>query len=780
MATARPRSIEYGFSRLSAKNEYYAVPGAGAIWISLEAGDQLTIRDPEGGQTAELAVLNALGRDDASALSNKSDIKRTGLLDILKSSGDASIPIRAELKRRKIELNEVKAIQVFNRESRAGSEQTFIAQREVTCIISAPGEAMEPDQQTAPTALRVTIQRSRQANTDEIPLPPPLAEPRLDIRIDRGTAQAYEVQEGEFLQIIDVSGRQCSDLLVFDAARLQNGVERCFDPTVTRTLMASAYPGPGLYSKFFDQDMQPLIDVVQDTVGRHDTFALACYARAYEDMGYPGHSNCTENMNAVLRPFGVASRSGWPAINLFSNTGFTSNLQLYVNEPWTRPGDYVLVRASKPLVCSSSACPDDVNPTNGWNPTDIHVRVYPAKNKFQKAIGFRMTPDSEIELTRETAFHPRTSMITKHFSEYRGYWVPSEFDNLGPVNEYFACRERSTIMDLSPLRKFEILGPDAEELLQRTLTRDVRRIAVGQVSYAAICYESGGMIDDGTVFRLGQNNFRWVGGDDYVGLWLREKAAEFGLNAHVKSSTDQLHNFAVQGPTSRSVLEEVVWTPTAATSVSDLERFRFVVGRIGDFNGPTVIVSRTGYTGELGFEVWCHPKDGTAVWDAVWNSGQSRGLSPMGMAALDMLRIEAGLIFSGYEFDDQTDPFEAGIGFVVDSKKDEEFIGSIALAKRRITQQRRLVGLTMTGNEAVGHGDGVFVGRSKVGVVTSATRSPVLKSNIAMARLTTEFAVPGVEVEIGKLDGHQKRLPAVVVPLPFYDPQKTRVNAKKL
>jgi len=388
-----------------------------------------------------------------------------------------------------------------------------------------------------------------------------------------------------------------------------------------------------------------------------------------------------------------------------------------------------------------------------------------------------MTPDSELKLTRETAFHPRTSALTRDFSDYRGYWVPNAFDNLGPVKEYFACREQATIMDLSPLRKFEILGPDAEELLQRTSTRDVRRIAVGQVVYAAFCYESGGMIDDGTLFRLGQNNFRWIGGDDFVGTWLRQQCTDLGLKAQVKSATDQLHNFALQGPNSRRILETVIWTPTAATPIADLARFRFVVGRIGDFNGPTVVVSRTGYTGELGFEVWCHPKDATTLWDAVWTAGQPHGLKPMGMAALDILRIEAGLVFAGYEFDDQTDPFEAGIGFVVDAGKEEDFVGKAAILKRKAAPQRRLVGLEMIGNETAAHGDGVYIGRSKIGVVTSATRSPVLKKNIALARLTTEFAAPGTEVEVGKLDGHQKRLPATVVTLPFYDPQRSRVRS---
>ena len=157
--------------------------------------------------------------------------------------------------------------------------------------------------------------------------------------------------------------------------------------------------------------------------------------------------------------------------------------------------------------------------------------------------------------------------------------------------------------------KFEVTGPDAESLLQYALTRNVRKLAVGQVVYTAMCYEHGGMIDDGTLFRLGDNNFRWIGGDDYGGIWLRELAEKLGLKAWVRSSTDQLHNVAVQGPKSRDILRQVIWTPPTQPTVDELGWFRFTIGRIGGFDGAPVVVSRTGYTGELGYEIFCHPKD---------------------------------------------------------------------------------------------------------------------------------------------------------------------------
>jgi aminomethyltransferase len=226
----------------------------------------------------------------------------------------------------------------------------------------------------------------------------------------------------------------------------------------------------------------------------------------------------------------------------------------------------------------------------------------------------------------------------------------------------------------------------------------------------------------------------------------------------------------VQGPESRALLEQLVWTPPTQPSLAELKWFRFTIGRIGGYDGIPIVVSRTGYTGELGYEVWCHPKDGPAVWDAILE----RGPKPLGLEALDMLRIEAGLIFAGYEFDDQVDPFEAGIPFVVNLETEDDFIGRHALEERKAHPQRVLVGLELEGNETAGHGDDVYVGRQRVGVVTSGTRSPVLGKNIALCRIAVQYRELGTEVEVGKLDGLQKRIPASVVRFPFYDPEKTR------
>ena len=220
---------------------------------------------------------------------------------------------------------------------------------------------------------------------------------------------------------------------------MQKGIERDLDNTVTRTLLGRGYPGPGLFAKVFDQDFQPLVELVQDTCGRHDNFALACTAKYYEDMGYPGHANCSDNFSDALAPYGVKRRRGWAALNLFYNTGIDHNNVLYLDEPWSRPGDFVLFRALTDLVCVSSACPDDIDAANGWNPTPVHIRTYPAKERFSRAVAFRKTPDSEAQMTKETAFHPRLSALTRNFTEYRGYWLPSRFNNEGPIGEYWAA-----------------------------------------------------------------------------------------------------------------------------------------------------------------------------------------------------------------------------------------------------------------------------------------------------------------------------------------------------
>ena len=515
----RPRLVLPGLLPADPALERYRIHPGAVTAVELEPGDVLTVVDVEGRQRGELTVL-AGGGEDYGALGVTADTVAT----VLRST------VLGPLVGRGLDPRQARAVALFGEWSPPGARAEFAAQRALTAVVAAPGGPMPVGADNPPSDLALEIRRVSPRRPERRPLPPPLADPLLDLRVDTATARSYEVEVGQYIQVIDVEGRQCSDFLAFCARQLAEGTERGLDATTTRNLMGNAYPQPGLFGKFYDQDMRPLVEVVRDTVGRHDTFALACNAKYYEDMGYPGHVNCTDNFNGQLASYGIAARRGWPALNLFYNTSFNEANQLLFDEPWSRPGDYVLLRAMTDLVCASSACPDDIDPANAWNPTDIHVRVYPAERRFSMAIAHRVTPDSEPRLTRDTAFQPRWSALTRQVTEYRGYWLPTSFDGHGAIEEYWACREGAVVMDLSPLRKFEVVGPDAEALLQAAVTRNIRKLATGQVVYTAVCNETGGMLDDATVFRLGPDKFRFVGGDEYDGTWLRQLAVRLNLD----------------------------------------------------------------------------------------------------------------------------------------------------------------------------------------------------------------------------------------------------------
>lgn len=748
--------------------ERYRVAAGGVTLVDLQPGDGLQVIDVEGRQTCTLLALDAGGR---SALASWG----------LNASTACRVPgrIGQALQRRGIDAQALPlAASLWDADSPPGHSRQFVAEDALLVIVAAPAEATAVDRQYRPSELRLIVTRANPSPLLVPALPEPLGDVLDEFTLRAGTARSYTVAEGQYIQVLDVAGRQCSDFVALDRRALDRGVELDLDQTVTRTLNGSAYPAPGLFSKFFDRHMQPMLEVVQDTVGRHDSFALACAARYYETHGYFGHDNCSDNLSRVLAPHGVQARNGWPAINFFFNTGIDAHQQMTLDEPWSRPGDYVLLRAMTDLLCGSTSCPDDIDPANGWNPTDIHVRIYSEKERFSIAMSTRTTADADPILTRESAFHSRTRALTGSFTDYRNWWLPLRYDGYGVTEEYLGCRERVAVMDLTALRKFEIIGPDAEALLQYCLTRDVRRLAVGQVVYSAMCHAHGGMLDDGTLLRLGPDNFRWICGEDYAGVWLREQAQKLGMKVWVKSASEHIHNLAVQGPLSRELLKQMVWTPPTQPSVETLGWFRFLVGRLDGFDGCPLMISRTGYTGELGFEVWCQPEDAVQVWDRIWQLGQPLGLVPLGLEALDLLRIEAGLIFAGYEFSDQTDPFEAGIGFSVPLKsKTDDFIGRDALLRRSAHPSHKLVGLHLSGNEVAHHGDPVYQGRAQVGVITSACRSPLLASNIALCRVDVSCAEPGTELEIGKVDGLQKRISATVSAAIFYDPDKSRVRS---
>jgi len=676
---------------------------------------------------------------------------------------------------RDADLKRATAIRVFDERSRTGATFLMKMKADATLFVIVP---VHRDFLQTGGGGRISIEvKPVQTGADSGLLPAPLGRIRDEWRVASGTAKAYQLKAGQFVQIIDVEGQQCSDFMAMHAAALDAGYERHIDSTVSRTMARSAYPLPGLHDKFFDQDMRPLLAVRQDTVGRHDTFALACTARGYEERGFPGHLNCSDNISAAYSPYGIKPRRAWPAINFFFNSWIdaTENV-LGADEAWSRAGDYVVMHALSDLVCVSTACPDDVDPINGWNPTDIHVRIYEEDSSITHSVSWRAQPEDAGTLTKHSAFHACTSKLTGSYQPSRDLWLPTQFDATGAVEEYWACRNNATLQDMSGLLKFDVVGPDAIHLLQHCLTRNVAKLAQHRGFYALMCDERGSVLDDGTLFCLEPTAFRWCCGSENSALHLREQAERLGLNAKVLSLGHKMVNLALQGPKSRSILQKVVFTQPSRPVLENLKWFGFTIARLNDRDGPMFMLCRTGFTGELGYELFCDHQDAVEIWDGLIAAGEDHGLVPMGGHALSILRIEAGLMIAGAEFGPDSDAMESGLGFAVDFKKGD-FIGRAALERNNNAPRRKLVGLTFGATEAPIHGDGVFIGREQVGVITSATHSPQLGHAIAMARIAIENADDGTELEVGKLDGHMKRLPCVVTGLPFIDRNREKPRA---
>ena len=566
-----------------------------------------------------------------------------------------------------------------------------------------------------------------------------------------GTAIAYTVAKGQYIQIIDVSGAQCSDFLAFNT----NDYSQEIDSTVTRTLNGITNPQAGLHGKYFSQSMQPLVEVIQDTCGRHDSFLLACTPRYYEDAGYPGHPSCSDNFNQVLSPYGIVERPGWPAINFFYNTQVDCHGNILSEESWSRPGDYVLLQAHQDLLCASSACPDDIDPANGWQPTSIHVRIYGANqatnSKFFRATGRRIAADFPLRLTQDSAFTLCIRQLTDDLVEYNGFWMPNSFAHQGDHAEYWALRQRAALMELSALRKFEVTGPDASTLLQYAFSRNLEKITPGRSAYGCLLNPHGGIVDDGIVFCFGHTHYRYVGNCDTDGDWLQRIAQRRGWDVDIKAVSDRIHNLALQGPQSRNILKPLVSFAEPTITFDTLGYFRFAAAKI---NNIPLLLSRTGYTGELGYELFVHPDHGADLWHQLMRAGAPFGLLPLGMQALERARIEAGLLASGYEFDDLISPYQAGIGWTVAMKK-PAFMGKAALEQIRAHPPRVAVGLVLEGNEIAAHGQDIYARgeRWRIGHITSATFSPILNKSIAMAQIVPEYAEADTSVEVGLLDG---------------------------
>lgn len=737
--------------------------------MTVGADDLITLINHEGRATVLVLPFTEEGTIDASLIGAGGDgltAVETNRFDARALTGWADAHTRGDAP--------LRALSAFGPDSPAGERSVHRAQAagRIWFALPVPREGAVTDGGGGLVSIEV-----QSASAPGNALPEPLGAVRDEFQVDRATAHAYEIKAGEMVQIIDIDGCQCSDFMAVRADALEAGLERFIDGTVTRSMVRGAFPLPGLADKFYDQDMVPLLSVVRDTVGRHDTFGLACTARGYEDRGYLGHVNCSDNISDAYEPFSITRRAAWPAVNLFFNSWILPTDNVFgAGEGWSRPGDYIVMKALTDLVCVSTACPDDVDPINGWNPTDVHVRIYKPDAPISRAVAYRPETHSEAILTQESAFHPRTSALTQQFHAVRDVWLPAKYDATGALEEYWACRNAVAVQDMSSLRKFDIMGPDAEELLQRALTKNARKLAVNRGVYALMLDETGAVIDDGTLFRMSPEVFRWCCGSDESGRTLKAIAEEMNLRVWIKSHFNAMANLAVQGPKSRELLSRIVFTQPTHPTLESLKWFGWTVARLHDREGAPFMLTRTGYTGELGYELFCDRADALEIWDALFEAGSDLGIQPMGAEALGMIRVEAGFMAAGAEFGPDVDALEAGLGFAI-AESNEDYVGRAAIQRNREAPRRELVGLLLSGDEVPAHGDGIFVGTRQIGTVTSATRSPELGQAIAMARVATEHAADGTELEVGCLDGHMKRLSATVTGLPFVDPTRERARS---
>lgn len=350
---------------------------------------------------------------------------------------------------------------------------------------------------------------------------------------------------------------------------------------------------------------------------------------------------------------------------------------------------------------------------------------------------------------KRTPLHGEHERLGARLVEFAGWEMPVQYE--GIKAEHQAVRTRAGLFDVSHMGEVAFRGPDAERALQRLLTRDVSRLEVGQAGYSAVCYESGGTVDDVIVYRR-EGDFLVV-----VNAANREKdLAHFrgntsDLDVEISDETEDWALLALQGPEAESILQ-----PLCGGDLSTLGRYRFSETAV---DGRPAVIARTGYTGEDGFEIFLRPGDAAGIWRKLIEAGAT----PAGLGARDTLRLEAGMCLYGNELDEETTPLEAGISFAVHLDKPEEFIGQRALRQEKEEGlKKKLVGFELEGRGVARHGHPVRVGGEERGVVTSGTVSPTLGRPIGLA-----YVPPQTEGEI-EVVIRGRTVPARIVPLPFY------------
>ena len=388
-----------------------------------------------------------------------------------------------------------------------------------------------------------------------------------------------------------------------------------------------------------------------------------------------------------------------------------------------------------------------------------------------------------------TAFHARTLALCEslNYREWSGYYAVSAYES-HHEHEYNAIRNAAALVDISPLFKYLVTGPDATRLVDRVITRDARKMSVGQVWYTPWCDEQGKVIDDGTIARLDEQAYRWTAADPSL-RWLRQNAA--GLHVEISDMSEQVAALALQGPTAAQVLRSA-----AEADIDSLRYFRVTDGRIGRV---AVDISRTGYTGDLGYEIWMPAESALEVWDTLMHAGAPFDLRPVGMLALDVARVEAGLLLIDVDFNgsrkalveaQKYSPFEMGLGRLVTIDKGP-FVGRSALAEgQRRGPARMVVGLELDWTDveavyeraalapvapAVASRVPVPVMRDgrQVGRATTTTWSPTLKRLLALATVEAPFFAEGTRLEVEvTVEAVRHFVGATVVRTPFFNPPR--------
>ena len=390
-----------------------------------------------------------------------------------------------------------------------------------------------------------------------------------------------------------------------------------------------------------------------------------------------------------------------------------------------------------------------------------------------------------------TPFHSRTSALcTSHnWRTWSGYLVASSYDVLHDY-EYHAIRNAAALIDVSPLFKFDVRGQDALRLVNRVITRDAMKCAVGQAIYTCLCDAEGKVIQDGTVFRLAEDHYRFHLADPGL-RWL--KLSGVGMEVSIQEVSEQVAALALQGPNSLRILQQVV-----DAKLDQLRFFRFTFANVG---GVPAIISRTGYTGDLGYEVWVGSEHAERVWDVLMEAGQGFGIRPAGMLALDVARLEAGFILLEVDYigvekaltpSQKYTPFEIGLGWTVDLKK-EYFVGLRELRNEcERGASRQVVGLEIDLRDyehlyqqvglppqipltAWRSAVPVYKETRQVGHATTGAWSPILKKYIALATVGKEYVEPGTRVDFEvTVEYRRKTVSSIVVKLPFFDPPRKR------